>query len=523
MNVGLRPAIKLRYYQQKSKDAAVAALVGGLRTLVVMPTGSGKTIVARAIVDEYLDQGKSVLWLAHRIELLNQARNTIGRSLSIQSVQGFKRDDDYDLIVTDEAHHATAPQYREIYAQYPNAHKLGLTATPERLDGTGLGAEFDVMVQEANVETLIADGHLADIRYFVPEFTIDTDGVASKRGDYDKTALSKRARSPMAIADAIGEYKTHAEGRRGIVFCLDRAHTQDVTAAYVVAGYRAVWVDGKLSKKERVKVFEDWAAGVIDIICNCELITEGLDIKDVDFVQVLRPTQSRSLYFQMVGRGMRPSRLTLHVLDHTTNWDDIGLPSQHHEYKLTDEVGKNSAIGNRTRMERSESGKLIDTGEKIEDYRSARLVALDAAERRSAEINAFIIANQDWTNARIARYFEVSGNHIEDLRLNLGLKSPHARTGTKKSAEIDAFITANQGWSNTLIAKHLEVGLWKIANRRKDLELKNPYSKTSAKRSSKIDAFIIKHQDWSAPRIARRFGVSAQTIWRRRKKLGGAA
>jgi DNA repair protein RadD len=523
MNTGITPKIKLWDYQQISHDAAEIGLSDRKRTLLVMPTGSGKTIVARAIVLKYLEQGKSVLWLAHRRELLAQAERSICSGLSIQSVQGFKPDGDYDLIVTDEAHHCTAKSYQRIYDLYPKALRLGLSATPERLDGMGLGAEFDVMVQTANVENLIADGHLASIRYFVPEHTIETDGVTISRGDYDKSALSKNARHPQAISDAIGEYKTHAEGRRGIVFCLDQDHARVVTAAYIKAGYRATSIDSKTPTKRRDEIFRQWESGSIDIICNCALFVEGLDIKNVDFVQVLRPTQSRSLYFQMIGRGMRKSDRWLHVLDHTTNWTDIGLPSQHHEYKLTTEVGKGSAVGNRTRMERSESGELVDTGEAIEEYRSPKLVALDAWHMKTADVIQLLKANPEWTNAKIAELVGVGASKIRDLRKQLGIDNPNKPKMTDvQLAQATELLTVNSEFSNSKIAELVGVGGHAVGGLRKRLGAENPnsYPKMTEAQLAKAAELLKANPEWTNVKIAELVGVGGFAILHLRKRLG---
>lgn len=343
-----------RTYQSNAVALAVKAINQGLSAIVVLPTGSGKTYVGRDVLSQIRD--RKVLWLAHRQELLTSAKKIISEPVDFRSVQqGVNAEKTYDLIVTDEAHRSPAPSYKAFYDFYPSAVRLGFSATPERLDGLSLSGCFDIMIQPegATVSRLIDDGWLSPITFYAPN---PSDGLL---GNDTRRALP--------------EYKKYCDGLRGVVFCASNAEAEEVRDLYSKSGIAAVALSDKTSPLVRQRIFADWIDGRISVIVNCELFVEGIDLPNVEFVQILRRTNSRRMYFQMIGRGMRPD-CPCRVLDHTDNWDRLGLPTDDIIYGLDTQ---NPATGTKSRMIRTASGLLVPTGEKTGVYKSAALVKIE--------------------------------------------------------------------------------------------------------------------------------------------------
>jgi len=354
------------WYQKDSYEQAIEHLSNGKRPIVCLPTGSGKTRVAQKVAADYVAQGKRVLFTAHRSELVNQAARSM---LDVESYT-IQRSEDlrgFDLIIVDECHHATALSYKRLIKNNPKALTLGLTATPARLDGKSLKGQFDEIIQVAKTSELIEQGYISGIRLFAPEILIQS-------GAYTRDDLNL-ANTDRFNDLAVSEYLKIVKSLKGVVFCVDRAHAHAVAASYRKSGVRAVSIDGATPTDVRAGINRRWAAGEIDVICNCELYTEGVDLPDVDFVQILRPTESLVMYFQMIGRGMRQGGEMI-LLDHTDNWQTHGLPSDDYVFTLHPEKGRSCASTSkeRTQLERSEDGEVLDTGRPIVDY---RLVEMD--------------------------------------------------------------------------------------------------------------------------------------------------
>ena len=295
------------------------------RELLVMATGTGKTYTAKCIIEDRLDNG-SVLFLAHRDELIEQARSTFGdagkvkgpetdiRPITVGSVQTLvnrERYEGFKTLVIDEAHHAVSPSYQKVLAQYPDAKVLGLTATPDR---KGLGDVFEGIAYEYGLRDAVKDGYLSPIVARTIPIDIDLTQVKTRVGDFEVTGLVEALEPYLPeIAKSMVE---HAMGRKTVVFLPLVRMAQEFAEMLRGYGFDAREVDGQSAdRKETLEWFSQ--AGKGSVIVNAMLLTEGYDCPDVDCVVVLRPTKVRSLYAQMVGRGTRlaPNKDNCLVLD----------------------------------------------------------------------------------------------------------------------------------------------------------------------------------------------------------------
>jgi len=357
------PDLVLRPYQLECIDALQRSYARGHRAVILqLSTGGGKTVIVAAIARRARLAEHRVLILVHRRELIGQASDKLTRAgvnhgiiaagcpatpqeaVQVASVQTLARRPDalvkVDLAVIDEANHARANTWRSVLARYPNARLLGVTATPARLNGKGLGIEaggfFDELVCGPSARDLIADGYLSPSRCYVPRRRVDLSDVKSRAGDYDVSDLVTRVDRPEIVGDAVEQYRLHADHTPGIAYCCNVAHGESVAAAFQAAGYRAECVHGKLKDRDRDRLIAGLGTGEIELLTSCDLISEGLDVPNVGVVILLRPTKSTTLYLQQVGRGMRPAsgKGALIVLDHAGNVITHGLPDEERQWSL---------------------------------------------------------------------------------------------------------------------------------------------------------------------------------------------
>ena len=347
--------ITLRDYQQKGIDELRSAFAAGHRAVIyVLPTGGGKTVVFSAIAERAAAKGKRVAILVHRQELVDQtcrsleaigvefgtvvagARNlTLSEPLQVCSVQTLARRldsiprDQFDLLVVDEAHHAVAGSWAKILDHFTEAKILGCSATPERLDGKGLGAMFSRMVTGPDCRWLTENNFLSPARAFVPPSGIDTKRLRVRAGDYRIEDAEAAMSDRMLVGDAVAHYRKHLRPATAIAFCCTVRHAEAVCAAFQQAGIRAAVLDGKTHKNERRGMIEALGRGDIEVLCSCMVISEGTDVPSVGGCLLLRPTQSVSLYLQMVGRCLRPTpgKDRAVILDHAGNVEKHGLPT----------------------------------------------------------------------------------------------------------------------------------------------------------------------------------------------------
>jgi superfamily II DNA or RNA helicase len=354
-----------RAYQREAAEAILREWERGIRaTLLVLPTGCGKTIVFCRIIEDQVRRGHRVLILAHRGELLDQAADKLRRSTglecavekaersclgewfrvvvgSVQTLMSEKRlaqfpRDYFDVIIVDEAHHVLADSYRRILDYFDGAKILGVTATPDRGDMKNLGEVFESLAYEYTLPRAIKDGYLCRIKALTIPLEIDLTAVPQQNGDFQASALGS-ALDPYLeqIAD---EMRTHCQGRRTVVFLPLIATSQKMQRILADRGFRAAEVNGE--SRDRAEVLADWDAGRYDVLCNSMLLTEGWDSPATDCIVPLRATKVRALFAQMVGRGTRlyPGKEDLLLLDFLWNTQRLDLCRPAHLIASSPEV-----------------------------------------------------------------------------------------------------------------------------------------------------------------------------------------
>lgn len=338
--------MQLRDYQEDLiSRARLAMRYGSKRVLVVAPCGAGKTILSTFMSSEHAAKGGHVIFIAHRRELLEQTEKTFkaaGQStegIDILSVQTAARRLDKlkrpTMIVIDEAHHAAAGMWRKLIAEWPDAWVVGLTATPCRLDGRGLGDVFDEMITGVTTEELIAWKYLAPYRYYAPTLA-STGDLKVTAGDYNKAATARLMDTPAIIGDAVAHYHRIALGKQAIVYCASVEHSKNVAAALCASGVRAEHLDGDTPAMERRRIINEFRNRRIMALTNVDLLGEGFDVPACDATIMLRPTQSTALYIQQSMRCMRYQEgKTAIIIDHVRNAARHGFPDDARDWTLT--------------------------------------------------------------------------------------------------------------------------------------------------------------------------------------------
>ena len=311
-----------------------------------------------AITQAAAANARTVGIFAHRTELIAQISRALrqfdvphgiiaagtrmapGQRVYVCSAQTYARRigkaPTFDLGIVDEAHHCTEDNtWGECIAASPNARWLGVTATPERLDGKGLGKVFDAMVLGPTPRELTEAGALCKARVFAPS-TIDTSKIRIVAGDFSVGALAEAADKPSITGDAVSHYARLVKGAPSIAFCVSVAHARHVAEQFRAAGYVSASVDGRMTREARAEVMDDFAAGRINVLTSCALVSEGLDVPGVHGAILLRPTQSVALYLQQVGRALRPcdGKDSAVILDHAGNTQRHGMPDADRAWSL---------------------------------------------------------------------------------------------------------------------------------------------------------------------------------------------
>lgn len=349
--------LTLRPYQQKLVDDARDALRNHRSILLQSPTGSGKTAMLVMMMESAAKRGKRAFFLVHQTELLQQTSQALWAQklehgmiapskrksllpVQVASVQTLvRRLDQYDspdMIIIDECHRAAANTYRKVLEAYPKAMVIGLTATPERTDGKGLGDLFDTIIEGPTIQQLIKANYLCDYELISPRTAIDLSSVRRRGGDYDAEQAVAAVDKPTITGDAVAAYKQFANGVRCVVMCITIKHAEHVSESYRAAGVAAEVIKGDMLKTERCEVLERFKSGETKVLCNVELMVVGVDIPSIEAIQWLRPTQSLIVFMQGNGRGFRPAKgkKRLIILDQVKNWERHGLPCDNREWSL---------------------------------------------------------------------------------------------------------------------------------------------------------------------------------------------
>ena len=324
--------MELRPYQQEAKDSIFEQWKNGIKkTLLVLPTGCGKTIVFAKVTEQCVQNGDRVLILAHRGELLEQAADKIGKStglgcatekaeesclgswfrITVGSVQSLMREkrlsrfpeDYFDTIIIDEAHHCISDSYQRVLQHFPEAKVLGVTATPDRGDMKNLGTVFESLAYEYSLPKAIKEGYLSPIKAVTIPLTMDLTGVGTQGGDFKAGDLGT-ALDPY-LKNIAEEMKKYCVDKKTVVFLPLVKTSQKFRDILNENGFQAAEVNG--DSQDRAQILEDFEKDRYNVLCNSMLLTEGWDCPSVDCIVVLRPTKVRSLYCQMVGRGTRLS------------------------------------------------------------------------------------------------------------------------------------------------------------------------------------------------------------------------
>ncbi len=356
--------IKLFDYQKDMKERIEKALRLHRSVMAQMPTGTGKTYLLTAVIDSFVSNNpKEKVWIvAHRRELVSQIDETVRKfhsysasntssllsSVKAMSIQWLMRhydeiEEEPGMIVIDEAHHALAKTYKEMWERFPKAKFLGLTATPCRLNGKGFTDLFDVLVQSWDVPEFISKGRLATYDFV----SIKSDGVTQRLidslqkrgadGDYQNKEMDMLLNKKPSIERLYRSLEEYGKDRKGIVYAINISHAQKITKLYQEHGVKAIAIDSKTPAAERQQDIEAFKKGDIQVLVNVDIFSEGFDCPDVEFVQLARPTLSLAKYLQMVGRGLRVAKGKKNcvIIDNVGLYRVFGLPSQVWNWKAT--------------------------------------------------------------------------------------------------------------------------------------------------------------------------------------------
>lgn len=353
--------LELRSYQaQAIEDLRQAFRSGARAPLLVAPCGMGKTVCFSAITAGAVERGRRVLILVHRRELIRQASAKLtwagvahgiiaagfdpsDHRVQVASVQTLARRLERltwqpDLIVVDEAHHAVAGTWGSVLDHWPEAYRLGVTATPVRRDGRGLGSMFDRLVLGPSVQELTAQGFLTPARIYAPASAFQSFKIRVRSGDYAPEEAAAQLDKPTITGDAIEHFQRLGRGCSAIAFCCTTQHAEHVASQFRACGIRSHVVLGTTPVEEREQLIADLGTGALQVLVSVDVISEGTDVPSVGCAILLRPTQSEGLYLQQVGRVLRPAPGKDHalILDHVGNVHRHGFPDDHREWSLDD-------------------------------------------------------------------------------------------------------------------------------------------------------------------------------------------
>lgn len=354
--------LTLRQFQANIITAARKALRKFRRILIQAPTGAGKTVIATFIADSVNKKGKTLYFICHRQELILQTAKTFAKNgMTVSYIANGYRYNPMcriqicgidtlknrylklpvpDMCIWDEAHHVGAAGWAKVMDHYETTFHVGLSATPQRLDGKGLKQWFDDLITEVSVAELIELGYLSDYIMYAPS-TPDLSQVRTQMGDYNKTELAAIMDKAHLTGDIIKHWRKHANGMKTVCFAINVNHSKHIVAMFNAAGIKAVHLDGDTPKEQRRGACQAFAEGGYDVVSNVALFGEGFDLAaqtdmdvTIECVISARPTQSLSLWLQMCGRALRKKDYKAVILDHAGNLATHGFPCDDREWSL---------------------------------------------------------------------------------------------------------------------------------------------------------------------------------------------
>lgn len=353
---------RLRPYQQDVKDKIFTLWKSEKNVMLQMPTGAGKTILFSSVINDIIKVPDSkILIIAHRKELLEQIsshlskyniehgiissnrKRCLEKRVQVASIQTLTHKNNEEItksfvpnfIVIDEAHHTLAKTYDQLWKLYPLSWKLGVTATPCRINGAPFTNHFSELISSLSVKELIEKGFLSDYTFYTenPDSDLSKAILSIKKksstGDYRIDDLLQNLNVERHVKKLVLSYSTYANGLKGIVYCISIEHAHNICEAYKNIGVVAEYIDSKTPKTEREQIVQDFKDGKIQVLVNVDIFSEGFDCPDVEFIQMARPTWSLSKYMQQVGRGLRTSlgKDKTIILDNAGMYARFGLPS----------------------------------------------------------------------------------------------------------------------------------------------------------------------------------------------------
>lgn len=364
-NAGLRP------YQAEIKNEVYSLWDRRDNLMVQMPTGTGKTVVFTSIVRDIQrwclenSPNSKILVIAHRKELIDQAsgkmkdfahgvimsgvKQELQYMVQVASIQTFMSRRNYetmlgypfDFIIIDEAHHAMASGYQKLWEMYPHSKKLGVTATPWRMNHSGFRTLFSDLVLSHSVEWFVNEGYLSNYDYISIkrnseiQHAVNAISKFGVDGDYQESELSNLFDKDSIRAELFKSYKQFAYGKKGIIYAIDRRHAANIQALYASKGVSIALIDGTTPAEERKQVIENFKNGSVQVMVNVNIFSEGFDCPDIEFVQLARPTKSLAMYLQQVGRALRisDSKEKSIILDNVGLYNRFGTPMANRFWK----------------------------------------------------------------------------------------------------------------------------------------------------------------------------------------------
>ena len=417
--------VSLRDYQVDNKNKIYELWKEKRSVMLQMPTGTGKTRLFSSLLNDIQNYSThhnvvivSVV-MVHRQELVEQIigelyknygleagmiqagfKQDIERNIQVASVQTLSRrlhiwkEKQFDIIIVDEAHHVPAESYKNIINSYPNAKLLGVTATPYRLSGEGFTEIFEELIISPSIKQFIEKGVLSQYDYYSvrenSEIQRELDNITTfQNGDYTDADMTRVCDNDHIRAQIVETYQKYALGKKGIIYTINKTHNKNLCADFNKVGIKTVAIDSQTPSEIRKGYIEDFKSGLIDIICNVNIFSEGFDCPDIEFIQLARPTQSLSMYLQQIGRGLRASKgkEKCLFLDNVGLYNHFGLPSANRKWMYhflghedNGNKGKKKSTNNKQRRkqdldEGNEKVFLIETttGLKVEKQKAIEL------------------------------------------------------------------------------------------------------------------------------------------------------